>query len=216
MLPSNQIFSPSKTTLRVSKRGFSLIELLTVMAIISVLVGFASMALPSMLSAGKFERSVQEIRDTLEAASSMATARNTYVWVGFTWADPTQNIRKLKMITLCSRDGTSSIVADNMLQVDRIKTFEGLIQDDDLPNLEVGGQPLSTYTGKLALQFNNQNYDQVYQFAPNGTMLVQPNQIESSVKFGLIAEHNPANMAEVRVSGMNSRTRLLRSELTSN
>jgi len=196
--------------------GFSLIELLTVVAIIALLFGFASMAIPSMSSASKFERSVQEIRDTLEAASSMATARNSYVWVGFSWADPSQKSGKLKMITLCSRDGTSSMAADNMFQADKTKTFEGLIQNDDFPKLEVGGQPLSTYEGKLIVQFNNQTYSQVYQFAPNGTMLVQPNQIESSVKLGLVSEHNPANTAEVRASGMNARIRLLRSDLQKN
>ena len=79
---------------RVSKSkssGFTLVEMLTVVSIAAVLAVLATPALQSLQNAGSFDKSVYAMADSLNLARSYAMANNTYVYVGLTEVNRTQN-----------------------------------------------------------------------------------------------------------------------------
>jgi prepilin-type N-terminal cleavage/methylation domain-containing protein len=65
------------------KAGFSLLELMIVMAVALTLTYLSVPALVSMSQAGNFGSNTTELSDLLEQAYSTALSRNTYVWIGF-------------------------------------------------------------------------------------------------------------------------------------
>ncbi len=71
------------TSRPLSQRAFTLVEMLTVMAIIALL-SLSVPALQSALTSGTFNSNTSQMNDLLKGAYSAALARNTYVWVGLT------------------------------------------------------------------------------------------------------------------------------------
>jgi len=94
------------------RQGFSLIELLSVIAIISVLSGFVVASLPGVKSAQDVTRVAYDVQDILEQARTMAMANNTYTWVGFFEEDPnnagTAGTGQVVISVISSRDGTQT------------------------------------------------------------------------------------------------------------
>jgi prepilin-type N-terminal cleavage/methylation domain-containing protein len=75
-------------------RGFSLIELLSVMAIFTVMMALVVPAITGVKSGQDVARSAYDLAGLLEQARTYAIAHNTYVWVGFFEEDGTQPSRK--------------------------------------------------------------------------------------------------------------------------
>ncbi len=74
-----------------SQIGFSLIELLSVMAIIAMMMALIAPAFNAIKGGNDIGRSTYEIASTLQEARTYAMANNTYVWVGFFEEDGTKN-----------------------------------------------------------------------------------------------------------------------------
>jgi prepilin-type N-terminal cleavage/methylation domain-containing protein len=64
-------------------RGFTLVELLVVTAIVATLIMLVAPAFTAIKSGGDVTAAAYTIKDTLEQARNYAMANNTYVWVGF-------------------------------------------------------------------------------------------------------------------------------------
>jgi len=64
------------------KKGFSLVEMLTVMAIVALL-SLGLPAIQSLVTSGTFNSNTSQMNDLLQGAYSAAVAKKTYVWVGF-------------------------------------------------------------------------------------------------------------------------------------
>ena len=73
--------------LHAHKVGFTLMELLVVIALISILMVLALPAFTSIKGAGEVTKAAYDMAGTLEQARAYAMANNTYVFVGFTEVD---------------------------------------------------------------------------------------------------------------------------------
>ncbi len=101
--------------------GFTLVELLSVLAIITVLSGILLISLPSIKGSRDLTKSATMLAGALEQARTYALANNTYAWVGFFEEDGSMNsttpattgIGRLVISLVASQDGTR--YSDNVI-----------------------------------------------------------------------------------------------------
>jgi prepilin-type N-terminal cleavage/methylation domain-containing protein len=126
------------------KSGFTLVELLTVIAIASLLAVLSIPAIQGLNQAGGFDKSVYGLQDSLNFARSYAMANNTYVYAGLTELDRSQNSLanpqvpgngtttggRVALSIVATTDGTSdnssiwSATGANLTQVRQVQTFD--------------------------------------------------------------------------------------------
>jgi prepilin-type N-terminal cleavage/methylation domain-containing protein len=131
--------------------GFSLVELLVVVAVIGLLALLAAPAFNSIGSAMGTVDAAYKISDAIELARSEAVARRTFVWLGF--QDSTNfGSRVLRFGAAYSKNGFASIDEENLQPLFRPVALDrvGLVANAD--------------TGK-----NNSNYADAVALATNGT-----------------------------------------------
>lgn len=96
----------------IHRRGFTLVELLTVLAIISILVGTTFSAFSTVTSRSFASQSAQ-MADLLERAREYAVANDTYTWAAFyTTSATTAQPAQVYLALVVSVDGTSQILED--------------------------------------------------------------------------------------------------------
>jgi prepilin-type N-terminal cleavage/methylation domain-containing protein len=96
------------------RNGFTLFELLIVIAIMAVLLVLIAPAFTSLKSAGDVTGAAYTIKGVLDTARTYAKANNTYTWVGFYEEDVSQSstnpatagIGRIVMSIVASKDGT--------------------------------------------------------------------------------------------------------------
>ena len=107
-----------KTSLRTGRGfngGFTLVELLAVMAVVASLTIIAMPAINGPTGARQFTNGLVQIAGTLEQAREYATAQNTYVWVAFYPYDPAtvtpsdNSGDALGLVVYASADGTDPV-----------------------------------------------------------------------------------------------------------
>ena len=84
-IQDERVWSPARQAiLRPSvRRGFTLVEMLAVIAVITALLLVTRPALTSLNRSNTFSADVSQVNTLLEEAHTAALANNTYVWVGF-------------------------------------------------------------------------------------------------------------------------------------
>jgi len=101
---------------RRTRCAFTLLELLIVVAILSLLIAIVAPVFTSLKSSNDVTSAAYTIRDVLQAARSYAKANNTYAWVGFyeengaissTSPTATPGNGRLVMSIVASKDGTT-------------------------------------------------------------------------------------------------------------
>jgi prepilin-type N-terminal cleavage/methylation domain-containing protein len=101
---------------KASASGFSLVELLLVLAVISIMTAFAVPAMNGIKDAQNVTSATSTISNALQRARTYAVAHNTYVWVGFyeeaatapapTHVFPYSGVGRVIMGMVASVDGT--------------------------------------------------------------------------------------------------------------
>jgi prepilin-type N-terminal cleavage/methylation domain-containing protein len=105
--------------------GFSLVELLTVLAILVLIMTSLRPAISSLTGAADLTKAASDLAAFYELARNEAMARNTYVWVGLATDAAGPNPR-LAAAMVGSRDGTADFSASNLDVLARPAVFENL------------------------------------------------------------------------------------------
>lgn len=103
-----------------SAKGFSLIELLTVIAIIGLLAMATVPAFNAIAGGHAVNQAAYDVSGLLEFARAEAVTRQTYVWVGFKSTNVSGNL-ELQMAAVASRDGSgTNTSAANLMSLSRV------------------------------------------------------------------------------------------------
>ena len=138
--------------------GFTLIELMVAIGIITVLMVLVVPAITSLKSAGDITTSAETITGMLAQARAYAMANNTYTWVGFyeeaasasvptTSLPPYPGKGRLIMATVRSLDGTSIFDDDDssaVLPATRIAQVGKLVKLEGVHVTDIGPPPSPT------------------------------------------------------------------------
>ena len=222
-----------KTTARKQGHGFTLVELLTVIAVMSVLVSLAAPALSSMAKGSQMTQSLIELSGALDQARQYAISRNTYVWVALRPNPEGSNGDELSMVVLASKSGTdpapwSDYGAVPNSQIDLIarpRTFDqmrfeeaGKYTKTEIPGLSgksttsINNTPsenTAIFRVKLPGATSAVDFDRVIQFTPTGEARVSSSVIDV-IEFGLHPTRGKAGVAVLRVNGLTGQTAVFR------
>ena len=130
-----------KPKARASVSGFTLIELVMVMAIMLMVLGFAAPSVVGILKGKKIEQALSSVTGVLEQARMDATTQNAYLWTGFlnvAAKDSKSGVDELWMMTFRGRSGESRIpaTAEDVLPVSALQRVEGvnMVEATKLPD----------------------------------------------------------------------------------
>lgn len=180
--------------------GFTLLELLVVMAIISILAATTGLAISSLMTAGRLSKATSDIASTMQLARSYAMSKNTYVYLGIQEVDamnptPSDGFGRLVIAVIASKAGTratnfsSGLVGLGKVQVlegvhlarvDSLKTDGNMSRrpaDLDLGSDDSKSQAPFTWPFEGAPQYR---FSRVLEFDPQGVVRVQTNAAGSS------------------------------------
>ena len=164
-------------------RGFTLVELLVVIAMIALLATFAVPSIDSMIGANDINRSQQAVQDSLAFARQTAIARNRRVEVRFYKLDHPESVGSDQ--TFCAMQAFLIDESNKVAPVGRITRLPRsvLMNEAEANSTLIGKLPKKTNwtadTGpdpQIPLGSNGKNYDaKAFQFRPDGsTNLIPP------------------------------------------
>ncbi|MDX2082010.1 MAG: prepilin-type N-terminal cleavage/methylation domain-containing protein [Terrimicrobiaceae bacterium] len=212
-----------------ARQAFSLIELLTVVAIVALLTGLTVPVLRTLGDARDVGQTVYQIADVLRQARAQAMARNTYVAVGFatqeetTPAPPAQD----RFVVLSSRistdgrrpsDWNSDAAALNLGKIYRFdrttlaavaSSFGGTKQNPDVRLDAISGG--SHFTRRMGGQ--TVSFSRVVEFGPTGEMRVVGQSLNRLTELGLASANrpdDPASSAALQIAGLTGTVRVFR------
>ena len=93
--------------------GFSLIEMICVLAVVSVMASLVMPAITGMVTGDRLSNSAYTLSDVIQQARAAAMARHTYVWVGFSSYTSADGVPTVMVESLTGNSGQSSDLANN-------------------------------------------------------------------------------------------------------
>ena len=193
------------------RRGFTLMELLIVIALLCLLMVLLVPAFTSIAQGGGMKRAIGAASDALEVARTDAMSTSTWVLVGFadTTAQNPGKISQLTIFTMGSRDGTTNMAANNLrplyrpVHIDNVKLLSSPSKWADGATVLKGSPFAFTATN------NNTTVnvsDTIVAFSPRGEAIINPAAMNSWIELPLREMRGTQEVEEktasVRVSGM--------------
>jgi prepilin-type N-terminal cleavage/methylation domain-containing protein len=171
-----------------SCRGFTLIEILVVVCIISILLAAVVPAFNSINSGRSVDRAVSELTNMLELARAEAMATRSYVYIGFLNTTNSDGNAELRGGALISIDGSSSTLAANLRPVSKLLKLPNIVMTNytNLPSVVKSAADISLQTDTdyvitfpttsyLKTKFNDSAFDAAdcptVQISPQGEVL---------------------------------------------
>jgi len=172
-----------------SSRAFTLVELLTVIAVIGLMMAAVVPAFNGIKGAGDITKAAYDISGTLEQARAYAMANNTYVFVGFAeqdGVDATQpGIGQILVMAMGSNDGTRSFGGTgtpNLTALTKLRRIGNMHMEDTLPNSGALTRPVVPDSCRVG----------------NGAFLARDSFVSSGYQFKKIIQFDPRGMASIQ------------------
>lgn len=165
--------------------GFSLIELLTVLALVATLAVAALPAVSSLAGTRGVSRAAYDVSSHLEQARAYAMARGTFVWVGLAnMRNPDTGSLAVTAFAFASRDGSSDQSAQNLVPLSKPVEVPNVALADVSQQafasrrsgnnvLQVTDLPVANETFPFPTQFSTISGLRVVQIRPSGEAEVQ-------------------------------------------
>jgi len=93
--------------------GFSLMEMICVLAIVSVLTSLTWPAIVGIVSGDRLSNNAYTLSEAVQQARAVAMARHTYVWVGFSTYTGADGVPAVMIASVTGNSGQSSDLANN-------------------------------------------------------------------------------------------------------
>lgn len=223
-----------------SHRAFSLIELLTVVALFGILAVATVPAVSQLGKAGRDSQNLILLSGTLEKAREYAVSRNTYSWVTFQKLESAPNA-PIYMMSFASADGSKAGVtagsthaignaASDLVAIDRPQKLEDCSLESTLPgdsslaaklppvsshSFLAGGSSGPTFEYSLpSLPAGDSRFSHSIMFTPTGEARVSA-ALPESVQFVVVprkggTQVDGAAASVIRVSGLTGRVKVYR------
>jgi prepilin-type N-terminal cleavage/methylation domain-containing protein len=102
----------SRENLR-AQGGFSLIEMICVLAVVSVMASLAMPAITGIVTGDRLSNNAYTLSDVIQQARAAAMARHTYVWVGFSSYTGADGVPTVMVASLTGNSGQASDLTSN-------------------------------------------------------------------------------------------------------
>jgi len=147
------VFEAKRRT--AARAGFTLMELLVVLAIIVIMATLVGGSISGVSDAGRVNRTVDGVSAALDQARSYAMGHNTYTWVGF-YSDPAT--LKLTVATVAGTTGVESDLGASatFTPITKIQSYPGfkLQTTLDLAGLKLDTSKDDITASASSLSFN--------------------------------------------------------------
>ena len=192
--------------------AFSLIELLTVIAIIAVGASVTLAALPSLTKSNQFSGNLQVFSDLVEQARTISTSQNSYVWLGL--AEKDDDLLVVARLGLSGDKGDFTSMARLM---NRPRTLRGMKFSDLLANSRDSSFELSADSWSSDWAFTEKvkgtdvQFQRVIRFSPSGEVAVKNAEMKNWIALAFApTSSSEANKADLFISAMTAHVEIER------
>lgn len=191
--------------------GFSLVELLIVIALVAIMTALAVPAFVSIAQGQGMKRAINSTSDLLEIARSEAMAKSTWTWVGIVDSTSSNAAKSAEILIagVISRDGTSNTATANLSTLAKpLRIADVTVLTTATPwssNATVVKN--SSYQFSATVNGQAQTFSgAVVAFSPQGEALITPSSVSRWLEIGLREMRGTTPMtnktASLRISGV--------------
>jgi prepilin-type N-terminal cleavage/methylation domain-containing protein len=214
------------------KKGFTLIEILVVLAIIAVLATVSGPAIQMLDGAGSVNKASSDVSSVLDLARAYAMTNHTYVRVAFSQIPGASNSPTLVIMPIYSADGTllqdssgdmanaslwpaviPPLAIQNFMINDGLNASSPDTTADVTPSgMNASGTPIPSFSRPVPGSSTVPIFDMFVEFNPTGEACVIDGTPTHYIKIGIQKMTQLRNPVILRLSGLNGYVTVLRKE----